>query len=974
MMTRLKGPRLGTAIVIFAVALIPLLYAGLLTMTYQNPTNRLYTMTAAIVNEDQPYSGTLVTGTQETFSLGRELSDALVHPESGEDVGFTWKTMDRDEATRRLNDERVRAILYIPRDFSKNVAKIGTDIGSSATQELRLVTDDGVNYLAGTMAKTVSEAMTNRINERGATRITDRLLVSIEKVRTGVASAADGSATLADGTTKLTDGTKKFADGLGELSRGTGELSRGTGRLVVGMNDLANGTVTLSDGLTRLNAGAGRAADGSGKLSAGLTDLSAGIAKAKNGTADVKNGADQLAGGIHQLTAHAGQLGDGVTKLDQGAQQLLPGINAYTAGVDQAQAGSAKLAGAAAALPDALNNMSDGVGKPGDYTPTNPESATKSLTAGAEALNAGLNKLHSGVTQPNGTTPSLQQGATQLAGLTKLLTDSLSMIDTSDVQKLGAGAKDLLQTTNSYTESVDKLAQGCEPKTSETCVGLQKLAETSGKLRAGTKAVEQGAFSVTTKIQGFEPFTKIMAKLTEGTQGLKQGIDQVADGSAQLRDGSAKLTQSLAQASQGIGELKKKVGTASSAGDGTLLGGINDLNAGLTKISGTNAAQSEKLRAGTRALADGIGKMNGKLPELTAGVIKLDQGAGKLSAGMGELSSGMTALSDGANTAAGKSRELATGLGELKNGVETASNGANKLASGSQSAKDGVQALDQGARKLDAGAAEAATKAGELGGAATKLNDGAHKLHDGLAAGAHKIPQLTTPQQKNVAGTAGKVVHVQPVREHAVANNGAGFTPMFMSLALWVGTIALFLVLPALDHDERARGRWVRAVTRPAVTATLLAIVQAVIMMVVVNAMGELHAANLVGLSALAVLASICFMAINQACVAAFAFRGRFLSIVLLSLQITSMGATFPIETAPRFFQWIHWFLPMSDTQLAFRSLIAGGGVDGIVGKTVLVLVFWTVVSFTISLFASKVRIVRNSPRVHDEALAPTAG
>ena len=103
---------------------------------------------------------------------------------------------------------------------------------------------------------------------------------------------------------------------------------------------------------------------------------------------------------------------------------------------------------------------------------------------------------------------------------------------------------------------------------------------------------------------------------------------------------------------------------------------------------------------------------------------------------------------------------------------------------------------------------------------------------------------------------------------------------MFMSLSLWVGTISLFLVLPALVHDERARGRWVRAVTRPAVTATLLAIVQAVIMMVVVNAMGELHAANLVGLSALAVLASICFMAINQACVAAFAFRGRFLSPV----------------------------------------------------------------------------------------------
>lgn len=80
-------------------------------------------MKAAIVNEDQPYTGTLVTGKTETFSLGSELTDALVNPESGEDVGFTWKEMDEKDAKVQLNDERIRAILYIPHDFSKNVAK-----------------------------------------------------------------------------------------------------------------------------------------------------------------------------------------------------------------------------------------------------------------------------------------------------------------------------------------------------------------------------------------------------------------------------------------------------------------------------------------------------------------------------------------------------------------------------------------------------------------------------------------------------------------------------------------------------------------------------------------------------------------------------------------------------------------------------------------------------------------------------------
>ncbi|WP_194948839.1 hypothetical protein [Actinomyces trachealis] len=109
--------------------------------------------------------------------------------------------------------------------------------------------------------------------------------------------------------------------------------------------------------------------------------------------------------------------------------------------------------------------------------------------------------------------------------------------------------------------------------------------------------------------------------------------------------------------------------------------------------------------------------------------------------------------------------------------------------------------------------------------------------------------------------------------------------------------IALFLILPALDKRDHGEHWWASTI-RPATTAVLLAVAQALVMMLAVNAAGELYAKNLLGLCAMAVVTSICFVAVNQACVAALAFHRRFVSLILLSLQITSMGR--PSRWRPR--------------------------------------------------------------------------
>ena len=283
-------------------------------------------------------------------------------------------------------------------------------------------------------------------------------------------------------------------------------------------------------------------------------------------------------------------------------------------------------------------------------------------------------------------------------------------------------------------------------------------------------------------------------------------------------------------------------------------------------------------------------------------------------------------LASGQTTLAAKTGELADGLTTLSQGTASAARGSSALATG------------------------------------------AAQLNDGLKNGVDQIPNYSSVDAAHIADVISKPVAVEAVRDHEVANNGAGFTPMFMSLALWVGGIAIFLVLPALDRRPGRAEKWWYAPLRPAATATLMGVFQAVLLMTVTNWLDDLDAANIGGLILLAIVASLTFVAINQACVAALAYRGRFVSIILLCLQITSMGATFPIETTPAFFQWIHPWLPMSYTQLAFRDMIAGAGADNALRKCLLVLLVYFIISLIVIFMAAFVR-TGNRPLPKDNAL-----
>src|SRR5690625_4586981 len=101
--------------------------------------------------------------------------------------------------------------------------------------------------------------------------------------------------------------------------------------------------------------------------------------------------------------------------------------------------------------------------------------------------------------------------------------------------------------------------------------------------------------------------------------------------------------------------------------------------------------------------------------------------------------------------------------------------------------------------------------------------------------------------------------------------------------------------------------------------------------------------ANTAGVYALSFFTSLTFFLLNQFLVAALGPPGRFFALVLVVLQLSAAGGTYPIETAPEFLQRVHSWLPLTHSVDGLRSLIAGGAFDTV--GVVMPLVAWLLVS-----------------------------
>ncbi|PPH23533.1 hypothetical protein C5C31_07545 [Rathayibacter rathayi] len=173
---RAVNPRL--VVVFAAIALIPLIYAGLLTSANLDPSHHLGTVPAAIVNEDT--GATAADGS--TLALGHDLADELTTSTS--DSNFAWTATGADEAAHELASGDVFAVLTVPAGFSTDVASVGgTDPSAAVQAKLSIETNDGANLVVGTIASTIGTTVTKTLEERWA-RPTSRTCTSASPTST----------------------------------------------------------------------------------------------------------------------------------------------------------------------------------------------------------------------------------------------------------------------------------------------------------------------------------------------------------------------------------------------------------------------------------------------------------------------------------------------------------------------------------------------------------------------------------------------------------------------------------------------------------------------------------------------------------------------------------------------------------------------------------------------------------------------
>ena len=159
---------------------------------------------------------------------------------------------------------------------------------------------------------------------------------------------------------------------------------------------------------------------------------------------------------------------------------------------------------------------------------------------------------------------------------------------------------------------------------------------------------------------------------------------------------------------------------------------------------------------------------------------------------------------------------------------------------------------------------------------------------------------------------------------YPMENYGAGLTPFYTTLCLWVGALLLSALLTTKAKNIDFIPTAVEEFLGKYLIYGSLAVLQGAIASlgdIFVLGVKPMHPILLV---VLAVYYSLIFSMIVYTLASLFGNVGKAIAVVFLVLQLAGAGGTFPIQVTPLFFQTIHKFLPFTYAIGGMREAIAG--------------------------------------------------
>ncbi|MGW7471283.1 YhgE/Pip family protein [Streptomyces cyaneofuscatus] len=501
---------------------------------------------------------------------------------------------------------------------------------------------------------------------------------------------------------------------------------------------------------------------------------------------------------------------------------------------------------------------------------------------------------------------------------------------------------------------------------------------------------------------GISKAKKGSKELADGLKDSKAGTERLSDGIVKLNTGAGEVASGARQVAGGTQQLADKVNGAAGRARPFFT---------YFKENGKSIGETARLAAdGAKTARENLGKLVAAAPAAAADARTAADELGEVyrtrceeadepdQASCPALKKASEAASDAATTAADVSKLVSSQNGELKTlsshlaafqkqaenlaqhapnlesdlekavkDVNALNTGAQKVAKGAVALHTGLGNARTGSADLNTGMGKLKTGAENLDGGLFRLGDGSAELAQGLNDGVEKIPDYDKKDRDARTDVMADPVKLASKSLHAAPNYGTGFAPYFIPLSLWVGAMVAYMIIQPLNKRALSTGAsaW-RIAFAGWLPVAAIGILQVGALMAVLHWGLGLEMERSAGTIAFLALVTCCFGAIVQWLNACFGAAGRILVLVVLMLQLTSAGGTYPVQTSPGFFGAIHPYLPMTYVVEGLRRLITGGPL-GPVWLGCAVLGAFTVGALALTAFTARRKQVWSLSRLHPE-------
>ncbi|WP_297522635.1 YhgE/Pip domain-containing protein [uncultured Clostridium sp.] len=268
-----------------------------------------------------------------------------------------------------------------------------------------------------------------------------------------------------------------------------------------------------------------------------------------------------------------------------------------------------------------------------------------------------------------------------------------------------------------------------------------------------------------------------------------------------------------------------------------------------------------------------------------------------------------------------------TALNNVGSGIVSATSGATNLISNTQNLNGKIQAVLDSASSSSTSAStaskELASYLNQYKGMISSLSAKLAKVND------NNLDQIIGLLQGNpiVMGEfASAPFNFKQEVIYPVANYGSGMTPVYSVLAFWVGMlIAGALIKTEAPDIEEFKHMTIREkFYGKMLTYISIAIVQSLVITIGAKFLLGVQVVNLPLFILSSLVTSITFAIIIFTILGIFGHIGDAIAIILMVVQLSGTGGTYPVQAMPMFFRVVEPFVPFPYGVDVMREAIAG--------------------------------------------------